>query len=69
MTLKLTNDLKLYCKSMGKVFKVTYIAKSDDEANEYMANHKDEGVIAEGNGLIFIASFYSITVPSNLLPD
>ena len=61
--------VKLYCKSMGKVFPVTFVGKSADEVNEYCAKHKDEGVIAEENGIIYVASFYAVTVPSNSLPD
>ena len=66
----LTSDVKVYCKSMGKVFRVAHIAKSVDEANKFTENHADTGVIAEDkNGLIYIAEIYSITVKSNLLPD
>ena len=58
----------LYCKSMGKIFKVRKIAKSDQEANEYCAKHDSTGVIAEKDGLIFIADLYGKTVPSKNLP-
>jgi hypothetical protein len=56
---------------MGKIFRVKYIAKSDDEANEYCRRHQDTGVIAEDKkqGLIFIADLYGITTPSSALPD
>lgn len=62
-------NLHLYVKSMGKIFPVRHIAKSDEEANEYCANHRDTGVIAEEAGLIFIADLYALTVPSSVLPN
>ena len=67
----LSNDVKVYCKSMGKIFKITHIAKSVDDANKYMENHSMEGVIAENKktGLIFIAEFNAIKIPSSVLPD
>jgi hypothetical protein len=62
-------NLSLYCKSMGKVFKVRHIATTDDDANAYMEKNKDCGVIAVGpNGLVYIADFHQITVPSGGLP-
>jgi len=55
---------------MGKVFRVSHIAKSIDEANEFMRKNKDCGMIAEdNNGLIYIAEHYALTIPSSLLPD
>ncbi len=54
--LKTIEDLDIY--SMGKRFPVTGLFTSDDEANKYMESHKDEGVIAEIQGVIFVASFY-----------
>ena len=69
--MKITNNLKLYCKSMGKIFRVKFIAKDIEEANRFMLHHPDTGMIAEErkSGLIFIAELYQITVPSNTLPD
>lgn len=62
--------IKLYCKSMGKVFKVGKIALSANEANEYTEKHKDYAVIAEDdNGLIYLADVHSLTIKSGLLPD
>lgn len=51
------NWQNLYLKSDKKFFKVVYIAKSEDEANEYMTNNKETSVINEDeeSGLIFIA--------------
>lgn len=68
--MRLTDDIKIYCKSMGKIFRVSHIAKTIEEANKFTESHTDTGVIAEDkNGLIYIAEIYSITVKSNLLPD
>jgi len=64
-------NIKLYCKSMGKIFRVTKVALNDQEANDYCTKHKDQGVIAvdNKNGLVYIAEFYSSKVPSSVLPD
>ena len=63
-------NIQVYCKSMGKIFPVTYIAKTDNEANKYLEKKKDEGVIAtDKNGLVYIASYYAVTVPSSVLPN
>jgi len=69
--LKMSNGMKLYVKSMGKIFRVRYIARSDAEANNFTAKHPDTGVIAEDQraGHIFIADLYANTVPSSVLPD
>lgn len=69
-TMKLSNGIQLYVKSMGKVFRVLHIAKSDVEANRFMETHRDTGVIAEcsNTGLIFIAELHQIKVRSDALP-
>jgi hypothetical protein len=68
--MKLSNGVKVYCKSVGKVFRVYHIARSDDAANEFCAKHKDCGVIAvDKSGLVYIAELYSLTVKSDVLPD
>jgi len=62
--------MHLYCKSMGKIFRVKHIAKDFEEANNYCRKHKDCGVIAEtNNGLTLIAELYQIKVNSSVLPD
>ena len=68
--MRLSNGIQVYCKSMGKVFRVSHIAKDINEANEFMQKNRDSGIIAEDNsGLIYIAEFYGMTIKSNLLPD
>ena len=65
----LSNGVKLYCKSMGKIFRVQHVAKSTEEANYFCQKHKDMGVIAiDKNDLVYIAEIYSLTVKSNVLP-
>ncbi len=64
------DEIKVYIKSMGKVFRVRFIAKTDAEANDYMSRHNDTGVMAvDKTGLVYICDFYQITVKSDVLPD
>jgi len=68
--MKISNGIKVYCKSMGKIFRVQHIAKSLDEANTFCKKHPDCGVIAEDKtGLIFIAETYALKINSDVLPD
>ena len=53
---KLKNIERLRIASMGKLFDVTAIFTDPDEANRYMERHSDEGVIAEVQGVVFIAN-------------
>lgn len=55
---KLKEGERLQIYSMGKRFEVTAICQSTDEANAYMAAHKDEAVIAEIHGFIYVANVY-----------
>ena len=61
--------IDLYIKSMGKIFRVLAICKSDDEANEFCRKNNDCGVMAEQDGLIFIAEFYSAICKSDRILD
>lgn len=67
--LKLNNpEMKLFVASMGKLFQVTAIATSDEEANEHCAKNDREGVIAcDKYGLIYIADIYGRKCPSELI--
>jgi hypothetical protein len=41
---------------MGRAFRITAIFTTEEEANEYLSQNKEEGVIKElSNGLILIA--------------
>ena len=64
-------ELRLYCKSMGKVFPVRRICRTDAEANEYCARNRDVGVIAEDTemDLIFLADLHPLQVRADVLPD
>jgi hypothetical protein len=70
-SLKLNNpEMRVYVASMGKLFRVTAIAQSDEEANEYCAGHDGQGVIAEDkSGLIYIADRYGHTCPTALIDN
>lgn len=56
--MKLKDDQILHIYSMGKKIRVTAIFHDDDEANKYMENHSDEGVIACFDPYVFIANVY-----------
>ena len=63
-------DLKLYCKSMGKLFRVRAICRSDDEANEVCRKDDHAAVIAQSSGgLIFLADKYETRVSSDVVID
>ena len=70
-TLKLNNPNMLVCvASMGKMFKVAVICKTDEEANEICRKNKDIGVIAtDCNGLIYLAELYGKTIKSQVVKD
>lgn len=47
---------ELFIRSFGRFVRVTHIAHSVDEANEWCAEHPDDGVLAEdGEEHIFLA--------------
>lgn len=68
-TLKLNNpDMSVYVKSMGKLFRVTAICRSAEEANTIMEKDSDQMVIAEDcTGLVYLAEQYGSVCPSNLV--
>lgn len=68
-TLQFDNpQMKLYVASMGKIFRVTAVCKTDDEANAICKKDPDQSVMAvDCNGLIYLANSYSLTVPSSVL--
>lgn len=68
--MKLSNGVKVYCKSMGQVFRIQHIAKNIGDANWFCRRHADCGVIAEDNqGLVYIAELMQLKVSSSTLPD
>lgn len=64
-TLKLDNPhMRIYCASMGKIFRVTAIVKTDDEANRICERDTDQTVIAvDQNGLVYLAEQYGSVCP------
>lgn len=56
--IRLQDPRVVYVRSMGKALRVTAIACTAEDANAYCATHRDEGVIADWGGLIFIANLY-----------
>lgn len=68
--LTLTDGMKLYIKSMGKVFRVFAICDSDEEANAYCARHSDAAVVAVDHlGRVYLAEQYGALCPSELIKD
>ena len=55
---KLNPHESLRLCSMGKMFPITALFTTDDDANRYLETHRDEGVIAEIQGVVFIANLY-----------
>ena len=70
-TLKLDNPhMRIYCASMGKIFRVTAIVTSDEEANRICERDKDQTVIAvDSSGLVYLADQYGSVCPSHILED
>ncbi len=50
--------MQLYVRSMGKLLAVTALFDNDDKANAYCETHADEGVVANGGGLVMVANLY-----------
>jgi hypothetical protein len=63
-------QMSLYIKSMGKLFRVTSICHSADEANRVMATDRKQTLIAcDSSGLHYLAHQYGAVCPSALLDD
>jgi hypothetical protein len=65
----LSNNLHLFVASMGKIFRITDICHTMEEANAIMARHSDRAMIAEDAkaGLIFLAEKYGPKCPSSVI--
>jgi hypothetical protein len=55
---KAKRDEKLLFRSMGKSFRITAVATTDEEANEHMRKHDDDAVIASFGPFVFMANKY-----------
>ena len=62
---KLSWGTKIYCLSMGMLFRLRYIAKSVDEANECCNMRTGCGVICQWKkrGLVFVADLKEAHIP------
>ncbi len=52
------DKVRLFTRSMGKLLEITAIFDSDDDANEYMAKHSDQGVISCSGSLVMLANLH-----------
>lgn len=68
--LVLENNITLYAASMGKIFRVRWICRTDDEANTVMERNPGVGLIAQDqNGLLYMAELYGPVCPSAIMED
>ena len=66
--MKLTNHLTFFCLSMGKVFEVTDVCNTADEANKIMERNSNTALIAEDDkGHFYLACQYGAKCPSDLI--
>ena len=64
------DPMRLYVASMRKIFRVTHVCGTLEEANEVMAEHSDTAAIAEDkDGRIYLAEQYGSVCPSAILLD
>ena len=56
--MKFKPEQMLYVRSMGKLLRITAIFSDVAEANKYMENHRDEGLVAEFAPFLLIANLY-----------
>lgn len=56
--MRLKPEQILYVQTMGKQLRVTALFASDDEANDYMERHRDEGVVACFGPFVILANLY-----------
>jgi hypothetical protein len=70
MSLNLENNVGLYAASMGKIFRVTHICDTEEQANKIMERRRDIGLISQDNaGHLFLAELYGSVCPSAILAD
>jgi len=62
--------IQLYAASMGKIFRVTHVCQTTDEANKAMEQDSSIGMIAEDQqGRIYLAELYGPVCPSAILDN
>ena len=70
MKLQLENSIGLYAASMGKLFRVTHICDTAEQANAIMQRRSDIGLISQDKaGHLFLAELYGSVCPSAILED
>lgn len=63
--MKLENNMELLISSMGKLFKVTHICNSAEEANQIMSGNPDISCITEDEqGRVYLADNNPLTLPT-----
>jgi len=60
--MKLTNKAELFIKVMGQTFPVRLVAKTIEEANQFISANPDTSFISEGNGLFYVADNEALKV-------
>lgn len=70
-TLKFDNPkMSLYVKSTGRLFKITAVCRTNEEANEVCRKNPDMAVMAcDCNELVYLAEKYSAICPSHVIKD
>ena len=56
-----TGKVEIWINSMGKTFQITHVFGSADAANEHMESHPNSILLAEIDGVCFVAPQYSST--------
>jgi len=70
MKTKLTDGMRLYCCSMGKVFRVTHICDTAEEANSLIEKNNHTALIAcDESGRHYLAEQYGSIAPSAIMDD
>lgn len=68
--MKLSDGIKVYAASMGKIFRVTHILPDAESANKAMEQDDTAALIAvDNNGLHYLAEKYGSVCPSAILKD
>lgn len=64
------NPIGLYAASMGKIFRVTHICDTQEEANEECRKRSDIGLImSDDAGRHYLAELYGSVCPSAIMAD
>lgn len=65
-----TNPIGLYAATMGKIFRVTHVCDTAEEANEECRRNPDTGLIMlDEAGRHYLAELYGAVCPSAIMVD